>query len=84
MNILEGISEKDLAKKTIVIAILAILFAGAGTILNFWHPKFTFFEDWTIGGWIFATEIFAFAVVMLTSYFYQLFKGFSQFFHKHP
>lgn len=83
MDILAGITDKDLFKKLIVIALFTIIFVVCGAILNFWHPNFSFSKDYTLGSWIFATEFIGWAVILLASYAYQSYKSVALYILKH-
>jgi hypothetical protein len=76
MNLLEGISDKEITRKLIFIAILAVLFAVLGFLLHLLFPNFLPLRDAGAGGWIFSTEFIGFMLVMCGSYAYHFFKIF--------
>jgi hypothetical protein len=74
MTLFNEISDKDFVNRTILIFLLVLFFSVIGLILNFWHPDIAYFNNLTLGNWIFLAEFFGFALVTGASYAYHLFK----------
>jgi hypothetical protein len=70
MDLFGGISDKELGKRLSAIASLTICFGAIGLILNLWHPNIAYFNNLTLGNWIFLAEFFGWALFTLVAYVY--------------